>query len=133
MKYDRYKCLDLIQTKPKRLWETTKRLIFRVYGSGTRVDGTTITVPAGMRTDLASIPKRLQWLISKRGEHDMPAVLHDYLYRFGHTSPGSVITRKEADKAFYVSLINFGASRAKARVFYWAVRLGGRKSWRYGI
>lgn len=37
------------------------------------------TVPAGFRTDLASVPRPVQWLVPKDGTYEQAAVLHDWL------------------------------------------------------
>ena len=41
--------------------------------------GGTWVVPAGMETDLASVPLLLTWLVPRYGRHTLPALLHDYL------------------------------------------------------
>ncbi len=38
-------------------------------------------IPAGTVTDFASVPRCLQWLISKTGKHTRSTVLHDHLCR----------------------------------------------------
>jgi Protein of unknown function (DUF1353) len=56
---------------------------FRYRGSliveGQPVDG--YTVPAGDRTDLASVPAALTWLVARYGRHSLPALLHDNLVK----------------------------------------------------
>ena len=38
-----------------------------------------IIVPAGFKTDLASVPRVLQWFAPSSGQYTLAAVLHDYL------------------------------------------------------
>lgn len=38
-----------------------------------------MTVPAGFVTDLASVPRPVQWLVPRAGAYDWAAVVHDYL------------------------------------------------------
>ncbi len=65
------------------------------YGGGNSVRKT-VTVPTGFKTDLASVPKRLQSIVGKLGHHLVPAICHDYCY-CGNV-PG--MTKREADKLF---------------------------------
>lgn len=69
-------------------------------------------IPAGFRTDLASVPQVFQWLVDDRGAHTLAAVLHDWLcylireHRAGRIVPGHpgygqpVPTQSEADGVF---------------------------------
>ncbi|MEO5842937.1 MAG: DUF1353 domain-containing protein [Acidimicrobiales bacterium] len=41
----------------------------------------TFTVPAGFRTDLASVPRAFVWLLPRYGRYTRAAILHDYLWR----------------------------------------------------
>lgn len=48
-----------------------------------------ITIPKGEETDLASVPKAVQWFIPKSGIHNKAAVLHDKICRdvvYGRTA-----------------------------------------------
>lgn len=53
------------------------------------------TVPAGSRTDFASVPRVLAWLVPKLGRFARPAILHDYLWRVA--VPAERLTYREAD------------------------------------
>lgn len=52
------------------------------YTVSFRIDGEprSITVPAGMLTDLASVPFFLRWLIERIGPHLEAAIVHDFLF-----------------------------------------------------
>jgi hypothetical protein len=84
------------------------------------------TVPAGFVTDLASIPRMLQWLphLHPNGRCRRSAVLHDWLYQEKYS------TRQGADLIFREALQAEGLSERTATVYYWAVRLFGGKAWR---
>ena len=56
----------------------------------------TIVVPKGFVTDLASIPRIFRSIIPQNGKHRAPAVVHDYLCR-GHEK---FMPRSLADKIF---------------------------------
>lgn len=68
------------------------------------VSGEVIVVPAGFVTDFASIPGPLQRAFGP-SIHDLPAVVHDYLYWRQSCS------RTQADEIFYVALQRVGVSR----------------------
>ena len=82
-----------------------------------------ITVPPFFRTDFASIPRGLRWLVTGHNKTRKPAVIHDYLYHFG------IGKRKEADQIFRTALEEEGVPRWKRNLCYWAVRAFGGLSW----
>lgn len=67
------------------------------------LSGEVIVVPAGFVTDFASIPGPLQRAFGP-SIHDLPAVVHDYLYWRQSCS------RTQADAIFYVALQRVGVS-----------------------
>ncbi len=85
-----------------------------------------LEVPAGFRTDLASIPRLARSLIPQNGRHRRAAVVHDYIYREAgrHTW-----TRKEADKCFLEAMKVDGVPKLRALTMYSAVRIGGWRTW----
>lgn len=84
-----------------------------------------ITVPAGFVTDLASIPRFARAIIPKLGKYNKAAVVHDYIYQYGHS-----ISRKMADQCFRDGMIDLGVSKWKRVLMYWAVRIGGWVAWK---
>lgn len=87
---------------------------------------TTIIVPTGFKTDLASIPQVLEILISRVGGYDEAAVLHDFLYQTGTT------TRQQADavlrEAMAIRLLN-PVPLWKQWAIYEGIRAGGWIQW----
>ena len=83
-----------------------------------RPDGQVVTVPAGFRTDLASIP-RLLWRVLPRdgGTYRAAAVVHDYLV-------GRATWRQAAD-VFGEALSDNGTGRFRRWVMVKAVRVWG--------
>lgn len=92
-----------------------------VVGNDCEIGG--VRIPAGYRTDLASVP-RLLWFLVGHPAHPRvagPAVKHDWLYETGQFS------RAEADRQFRRDLRDYGAQWP---CIYWlGVRLGGWLSW----
>jgi hypothetical protein len=85
-------------------------------------------IPAGFRTDLASIPRFFQRLIPKVGKHIQPAIVHDYFYVYGDKGIYK-ITKEDADQMFLDGMKHVGVSYWKRYAMYYAVRVGGRGVW----
>ena len=97
---------------------------------------TAITVPAGFRFDLSSVP-RVFWSLIAPFELSIAAPLaHDFLYRHGGQPPAGSIepprtyTRAEADRLFLTIMQAEGVAPWRRIPAYLAVRLFGRSSWR---
>ena len=73
------------------LWEVLEPLVYR----GRR---DTYVVPAGFRTDFASVPRVVVWLFPRSGRYTLAAVLHDWLVTVGLTT--RVIDSRDADGVF---------------------------------
>lgn len=97
--------------------------------------GTRITVPAGFRFDLASVP-RLLWPVVAPFELSIAApLLHDFLYRFAGAPPEPAIepprryARREADRLFRDVMAAEGVSAWRRHAAFLATRLLGGRSW----
>lgn len=97
------------------------------------VGGFSFTVPAGITTDGASIPRWL-WRVCGhplQAPRVYAAVLHDWLYSgvdpeiFVDGAVPSDLTRKDADLCYYFMLRHFGVKAWIAAVEYLALRLFG--------
>ena len=95
------------------------------------VCGFRFVVPAGTRTDGASIPRFL-WRVCGHplmAPRVYAAVLHDWLYTGEESSTDGAqpddVTRKDADEIYYALLRHFGVPSWKAKIEYWALRLFG--------
>ena len=83
-----------------------------------------IRVPAGFKTDLASIPQFLWSVLPPVGRYDRAAVVHDYLYRFNGC------TRKEADDVLFEAMAVLGVRATQRWTIYAGVRAGGWLPWK---
>jgi hypothetical protein len=99
-------------------WELVCPLVFRTRA------GESITVPAGFRTDLASVPRLLQGLVPVNGAHRPAAVLHDYLFVVQDRP------RAEVDRIFLDAMEDTGTRATQRWVMWVAVRVGGWLPWR---
>ncbi|WP_024803833.1 DUF1353 domain-containing protein [Nocardia sp. BMG51109] len=77
-------------------------------------------VPAGFRTDFASVPRVLIWLIPRYGAYTRAAILHDYL------RSAAVVSTPDADGLFRRVLREEGVSMPQRWMMWAAVRLGSR-------
>jgi len=83
-----------------------------------------LVVPAGQQTDLASIPRSVDWLFTLVfwrwwRKTSRPAVLHDYLYRLAGVS------RQLADAYFRQCLMDDEVPRWVTWIMWFFVRIGG--------
>jgi hypothetical protein len=82
-----------------------------------------IVVPAGFKTDFASIPRFFHRLLPKNGRHDAAAVVHDWLYATAYTD------KDTADKVFLEAMKAIGVSAWKRNAMYRAVKWFGFAAW----
>lgn len=101
-------------------WELTAPLLY----SGNVLPHVVI-VPAGFRTDFASVPRVPFAYLLFGNVADEAAVLHDYAY----TSEMTGITRKQADALFLEACKAMGTPSWKSRPMWLAVRLFGGRFW----
>lgn len=92
----------------------------RVMVGDKKVD---IRVKEGFQWDSASIPKRLQGVISKWGRHSTASLCHDWLYHY------RIGDRKTADLVFLQALKEDGVGWLKRNIMYSAVRAFGGRAW----
>jgi hypothetical protein len=81
------------------------------------------TVPLGFETDMASIPRGLQWLIPQVGRHNQPSILHDYCYRVRPTP--TRLNRRDYDRLFRDAMKSTGVTWWRRYLIWLAVRLFG--------
>lgn len=86
-------------------------------------DGRRITVPAGYRTDFASVPRFFHRVVSPVGRHGKAAIVHDWLC---DESPKTTDYR-DAANIFDEAMEALGVSWARRKLMVAAVKLGGPK------
>lgn len=87
-----------------------------------------LTVPAGFRTDFASVPKWLWFVFPPVGFYAKAALLHDWCYYCG---PKLGITRWDADAIFRRQMKRDGVGVRTRYTLWLAVRLFGHRFWSY--
>lgn len=93
-----------------------------VYQSG--VAGTVLTIPAGFRTDLASVPRLPVVFLLFGGTAHKAAVVHDYLYTV------RTLDRHIADAVLWEASAAIGVPAWRRWLMWAAVRVFGRAHWR---
>jgi len=83
-----------------------------------------LTIPAGFRTDFASIPAPLRMFWDDTGRYTKAAVVHDYCYRNG------LFNREICDNIFLEGCLALGVNYPLAVAMYLALRAFGRRAWR---
>lgn len=88
-------------------------------------DGAGYDIPAGQRTDLASVPPFLWGLVASYGRQTLPAILHDTLSHRADDAPAAsrYAVRRDADLRFRRALVESGVTVLRARTMWTVVAL----------
>lgn len=114
----------------EEIGENNGRPVYRLLEDLVFVDcnSTTITIPAGFVTDLASVPRvPLAYMMWGDRAH-RPAVLHDYLYR---SDSNPKVTKEVADQYFKKAMVLTDVKWIIYYPMYLAVKWFGKAS--YGV
>jgi len=79
-------------------------------------------VPAGFRTDFASVPRPVTWLVPRFGAYTLAAILHDWLCTDGIRS--GVVTSRQADGIFRRVMRESGVPVLRRWMMWAGVRWG---------
>jgi hypothetical protein len=79
-------------------------------------------VPAGFRTDFATVPRVVTWLIPRFGAYTLAAILHDWLVSEGIRR--GVVTSREADGLFRRVMRESGVPVLRRWLMWAGVRWG---------
>lgn len=103
----------VVEELDEQFWEVAEPLEYR--GATER-----FVVPKGFRTDFASVPRPVVWLIPRYGAYTKAAILHDYLLSSGAVSVA------DADGIFRRTLGELGVSVPRRWMMWAAVRFATR-------
>lgn len=114
-------------------WEVVEDFEFH---SGERDSGLFIRCCAGMRTDLASIPRGFRWLIRRVGRDAQGACVHDRGYRdgfmiarVGGAEKRIPVSRGMVDSMYYQAMLALGTSPIRRELIYRGLKTGGWVVW----
>jgi uncharacterized protein DUF1353 len=105
----------VVRRATDQLWEVVEPQVYH----GAR---DTFVVPAGFRTDFASVPRVVVWLIPRFGHYTLAAVLHDWLVTAGIA--GGVVSPRDADGLFRRVLRELGVPPLRRWLMWCGVRWG---------
>ncbi len=88
-----------------------------------------LTVPAGFKTDLSSIPKFARSIISVVGRQNHASLVHDWVYFKRIKFEEAEWTRADIDLFFLLMMEVSGVGWWRRNSMYKAVRVGGEKDW----
>lgn len=107
-------------------------IVGKPYKAKYKLDGDAdwraIVVPAGMLTDLASVPRPARSFVGRVGRHLEAAILHDYLYLAWQDQDGGIPDEKErnfADRLFRAAMVAARVPRYKRWAIFRSVDLFG--------
>jgi hypothetical protein len=100
-------------------WAVVDPLVYR--GNRDR-----FVVPAGFRTDFATVPRLVSWLVPRFGAYTLAAILHDWLCSEGIRS--GVVTSREADGIFRRVMRESGVPVLRRWLMWAGVRWGALTS-----
>lgn len=123
-------CARIAPTRPPLLspfgdgtqWIVWEDIEFRVELNDK--SATTIRVPRGFVTDLASTPPEIWSIYPPFGKYLSASILHDYLYW------RQSCRRDEADRIFYQTMRDAGVDQATQSRFYMALAKKGDSAWK---
>lgn len=81
-------------------------------------------IPKGFKTDGATIPLFFRMFLNQMGRHTIAALIHDFFY------VNKLETRFIADIEFLIRMLVSKVNPNKAILFYYVVRIGGKKWWK---
>jgi hypothetical protein len=96
-------------------WELVDELVY--LGSWER-----FVVPAGFRTDFATVPRVVTWLVPRFGAYTLAAILHDWLITDGLRA--EVVTSRQADGIFRRVMRESGVPVLRRWLMWAGVRWG---------
>ncbi|PXX62413.1 uncharacterized protein DUF1353 [Nocardia tenerifensis] len=105
--------LVVVEELDATFWRVVEPLVYQG-------DTQEFVIPAGFRTDFASVPRALVWLVPRYGAYTRAAILHDYL---GTTH---VVSIADADGIFRRCLRELGVSAPRRWMMWTAVRAASR-------
>jgi hypothetical protein len=130
----------------RQLWALTADLAYRTHA------GDTITVPKGMVSDLASVPRFAQNVVPSDGDYAQAALVHDFLFKTTGTcvlvvsgklpdgktyrhattkdcSRAAPYTREEANAILDQAMADIGVSTWRRWVIMGGLYVGSKAGW----
>ncbi|WP_029902536.1 DUF1353 domain-containing protein [Nocardia brasiliensis] len=100
----------VVEELDAKFWRVVEPLVYQG-------DSQEFVIPAGFRTDFASVPRALVWLVPRYGAYTRAAILHDFLRSTGRVSVA------DADGLFRRCLREMNVAVPRRWMMWAAVRL----------
>jgi len=114
-------------------WEITRTFEFH---SGMPGSPLLVRCEAGMKTDLASVPLAVRWLVPKVGRDAQASAVHDRTYRdgmaivrIGEREQMVPIARGVADSLYHEAMVALGVGWWRRKAIYSGLKVGGWAAW----
>lgn len=122
-----YRAIEAVRT---RHGDDADYIVARDYTVSFNLDGKKrkITVPRGMLTDLASVPRVAQSMIGRVGPHLEASIVHDFLYIAWQDLAGHGAREKDrtfADNVLLTALVEAKVDLIVREAMFKAVRIAG--------
>lgn len=101
----------VVEELDAKFWRVVEPLVYQG-------DSQEFVIPTGFRTDFASVPRALVWLVPRYGAYTRAAILHDYL------RSSQLVSTADADGIFRRCLRELGVSIPRRWMMWTAVRFG---------
>lgn len=110
-----YRSIEAVQYRGDK--EDADYIVALPYTVSFKLDGKkrSLTVPKGMLTDLASVPRWARWAVGRVGPHLEAAIVHDFLY-IAWQNVENYAAKKE-DQKFADALMDKAMEKAKVANF----------------
>ncbi|MEU7145514.1 DUF1353 domain-containing protein [Nocardia sp. NPDC046473] len=101
----------VVEELDAKFWRVVEPLVYQG-------DSQEFVIPAGFRTDFASVPRALVWLVPRYGAYTRAAILHDFL------RSSNAVEVADADGLFRRCLRELNVPYARRWMMWAGVRLG---------
>jgi hypothetical protein len=93
--------------------------------------GRQFTIPAGYKTDFASVPQALWGIFPPHGLAAIPALIHDFMYdnKVFADDLGDENARRLADVFFLNNMSHCGVPRWQRMIYFYGVRWFAKSWW----
>jgi len=123
--------MPLCRSLGRGKWRTAEEWRFAIVYGGEEI---LCKVPAGFVTDLFSVPRVFQNIVTPDGNDARPSLVHDYCYATSGLREDARhaprLTREECDLALLLAMKETGFPLIRRHTIHRAVRLGGWLPWR---
>lgn len=109
---EKFSTVDVKQVNDRE-WELHEPLVYHTATA-------TLAAEPPMRTDFASVPRALVWLVPRYGRYTKAAIIHDYVWN--DLVPENQMSRRDADRIFREAMTELDVAFLRRWIMWAAVR-----------